>query len=116
MLVAVGTALLGSLLSSFFLYIKFSFFNFPEWFGTVFLLLSWYTLFIPSTMEFVIPGKWVNATQLVGFIAADLFLLLIASNPNRGMYETWHGAYCVLSHAILLLHFAQLHMKRCPPI
>jgi hypothetical protein len=72
LLVGLGTALLVSLLSTYFLYRKFPYLNFLEWFGTVFLLIGWYSLFIPSTMEFVIPGKWVNGTQLAGFIAADL--------------------------------------------
>jgi membrane-bound ClpP family serine protease len=95
LLAALGAALLVSLLSSFFLYRTFPFFNFLEWFGTVFLLVGWYSLFIPSTMEFVILGKWVNATQLAGFIAADLFPLLLlcwAVYRRRKTYKSKQAA------------------------
>lgn len=53
----------------------FPYLKFLEWFGTVFLTLAWYSLIIPTTIEIVIPGKWTNGVQLVGFVAANLFPL-----------------------------------------
>ncbi|NTV97066.1 MAG: hypothetical protein HGA75_16905 [Thiobacillus sp.] len=91
LLAGLGAALFLSLLSASFLHRKFPYFNFLEWFGTVFLLIGWYSLFIPSTMEFVIPGKWVNGTQLAGFIAADLMppvILFWALSKRRRAYQS----------------------------
>jgi energy-converting hydrogenase Eha subunit G len=70
LLTGLVVTLLISLLSAIFLSRKYPYFNFLEWFGTVFLLLGWYSLIISSTIEMVIPGKWVNGVQLTGFVAA----------------------------------------------
>lgn len=95
MLVGLGAALLVSLISTFFLHRKFPYLNIIEWFGTVFLLIGWYSLFIPSTIEFVIPGRWVNGTQLAGFIAADLappVFLFWALSKRRKAHQSKQGA------------------------
>lgn len=79
LLIALGIALLGALLFALFLNRKFPFFNFLEWFGAVFLLVGWYSLFIPSTLEFVTSGNSESATQALGFIAANLFPFFVLS-------------------------------------
>lgn len=100
LLAGLGAVILVSFLSAIFMVRKFPYFNFLEWFGTVFLLMAWYSLFIPSTMEFVIPGKWVNSTQLAGFIAADLMppvILFWALSKRRKVYQSKHGAVAARS-------------------